>query len=79
MFHDIGKARIPKEILGKSSKLTNKERQVVELHPIYSSDYIKEIEELKELKYIVRAHHERWDGKGYPDKLKKLKYLSWPE
>jgi len=70
IFHDVGKARIPKQILNKKGKLTPGERKIIENHPVYSGEYIENIEELKELKTTVRAHHERWDGKGYPDNLK---------
>lgn len=70
LFHDIGKAMINKDILGKQGKLTLEERKQIEFHPIYSGNYVNNIEEIKNLSRIVRAHHERWDGKGYPDGLR---------
>lgn len=78
LFHDIGKAKIDKKILGKKASLNDKERRIAEKHPIFSEDYINKIDNLKKIKSIVRAHHERWDGKGYPDGLKgeEIPYLS---
>lgn len=78
LFHDIGKAKIDKRILGKKAALNNEERKKAEMHPIFSEEYISEIANLSKFKKIVRAHHERWDGKGYPDGLKgeEIPYLS---
>lgn len=70
LFHDIGKAMISKSIIGKKGKLTLEERKQIELHPIYSEMYLMDMKENKKLSKIVRAHHERWDGKGYPDGLR---------
>lgn len=78
IFHDIGKARVDKSVLGKKGRLNAYERKKVQMHPIYSAEYIQRIPELKKLSKVVRAHHERWDGKGYPDKLTKeqIPYLA---
>lgn len=71
LFHDTGKAKIEKRILGKKGKLTEKERKLIEMHPTFSEKYLENVESLKHLKDVVRSHHERWDGKGYPDGLEK--------
>lgn len=78
LFHDIGKANIDKRILGKKSVLTDKERKLAEMHPVFSEQYLNKIESLSILKNIVRSHHERWDGSGYPDGLigEEIPYLS---
>lgn len=73
IFHDIGKAKVDKRILGKKGKLSIAERKIIDIHPIYSAEYIDRIDNLRYLKNVVKAHHERWDGTGYPDGLRKEK------
>jgi len=70
LFHDIGKIGIPSAILLKPGPLTPDERAVVETHPILGERILKPIEQLGEVRRIVRSGHERWDGTGYPDRLK---------
>ena len=69
LLHDIGKTRIPNEILYKPGKLTEEEYELMKLHPILGEQMIAPIESLRHLCPVIRGHHERWDGKGYPDGL----------
>ena len=70
LFHDIGKIGIPSTILLKPGPLTSDERAVIETHPILGERILQPIEQLEEVRRIVRSGHERWDGTGYPDRLK---------
>jgi diguanylate cyclase (GGDEF)-like protein len=67
LFHDIGKIGIPSEILQKPGPLTPAERAVVEEHPELGERILAPIDRLAEVRPVVRACHERWDGLGYPD------------
>jgi diguanylate cyclase (GGDEF)-like protein len=69
LFHDIGKIGIPSTILTKPGPLTPSERTVIETHPLLGERILAPIEQLEEVRPIVRACHERWDGTGYPDHL----------
>lgn len=70
LFHDIGKLGISEEILNKPGKLTLEEFEVIKKHPEIGVSIIDQIEELKEILPIVRHHHERFSGDGYPDGLR---------
>lgn len=70
LLHDIGKIGIPDEIINKTSKLTEEEYEIIKTHPVIGSDILKNISELPNIGIGARWHHERYDGKGYPDKLK---------
>ncbi len=70
VLHDVGKIGVPESILNKPGKLTNEEFKIVMEHPVRGEAILSPVIELKEIGRIVRAHHERYDGKGYPDKLK---------
>ena len=67
LFHDIGKIGIPSDIIRKPGPLTDEERQVMELHPELGEKILEPIDRLAEVRPIVRACHERYDGRGYPD------------
>lgn len=69
LLHDIGKTRIPQEILYKPGKLSEEEYELMKLHPVLGEQMIRPIEALRHLCPVIRGHHERWDGKGYPDGL----------
>jgi putative nucleotidyltransferase with HDIG domain len=69
LLHDIGKVAIPDAILYKPDKLTDKERALMEQHPVIGAQIVRGIEFLGEAARVVRSHHERWDGRGYPDGL----------
>ncbi|MDR4887947.1 HD-GYP domain-containing protein [Fredinandcohnia sp. QZ13] len=70
LLHDIGKVNIPDSILMKPAKLTNEEYEVIKTHPVVGEEAVKNVEGLGSSLSIIRSHHERWDGKGYPDQLK---------
>jgi putative two-component system response regulator len=68
-LHDIGKVVIPDAILLKSGPLTGTERRVIEQHPVVGDQLCRELRSLQDVRRIIRSHHERWDGSGYPDGL----------
>ncbi len=70
ILHDIGKIGIPDNILKKTSKLTPKEYEIIKTHPIEGEKIISKIPYLKNMGKIIRAHHEKIDGTGYPDGMK---------
>ena len=69
LFHDIGKIGIPSRILAKPGPLTAEERALVETHPLLGERILAPIEQLGEVRLIVRCAHEHYDGTGYPDHL----------
>lgn len=69
-LHDIGKVGVPDHILNKAGGLTDEEFTKIKQHPVYGDEIIANIATLQHIRPIIRSHHERWDGKGYPDKLK---------
>jgi putative nucleotidyltransferase with HDIG domain len=69
-LHDIGKIGIPEEILNKPGKLTDPEFDVIKSHPVIGEQILRPLDFLAEVRPIVRHHHERWDGRGYPDGLR---------
>ena len=71
--HDLGKISIPDSILNKPGKLSPPERAMIELHPGKGAEMLEPLEFLKPAIPIVRHHHERYDGTGYPDGLDKEK------
>lgn len=68
-LHDVGKIRVPSEILQKNGKLTDEEYEIMKLHTVYGYEICMRYEQFKNLAPIVRAHHENIDGSGYPDGL----------
>ncbi len=70
LMHDIGKIGIPDDIINKTSKLTNDEYDIVKTHAKIGSDILQNITEILSISSGARWHHERYDGKGYPDGLK---------
>jgi putative nucleotidyltransferase with HDIG domain len=70
LLHDIGKIAIPDDIIKKPTKLTPEEFEKVRKHPVIGAMIIKEIESLAPMVPIILHHHERYDGKGYPDGIK---------
>lgn len=69
ILHDIGKIGMPDKILHKSGSLLKMEYRTAKEHTIIGSRIVGEIDELQEVASIIRHHHERFDGKGYPDGL----------
>jgi putative nucleotidyltransferase with HDIG domain len=72
LFHDIGKIAIPEQILNKPGTLTPEEMTLIREHPAHGEGILKPVIELAQITKIVRHHHERYDGTGYPDRLKGL-------
>ena len=69
MIHDIGKIGIPDAILDKPGKLTDDERLIIEQHPVIAVHILDKMSFLDQEIAIIRHHHEKWSGKGYPDGL----------
>jgi putative nucleotidyltransferase with HDIG domain len=70
-LHDIGKIGIRDEILLKPGRLTDDEFAKIKEHPIIGANIVKQLGFWERERQIIRCHHERYDGKGYPDGLKK--------
>jgi diguanylate cyclase (GGDEF)-like protein/putative nucleotidyltransferase with HDIG domain len=70
LLHDIGKIAIPEYILNKPSALTDSEYSKMKLHPVVGANMLKNIDFPYPVMPMVRFHHERWDGNGYPDGLR---------
>ncbi|HAV42615.1 TPA: hypothetical protein DCX15_01170 [bacterium] len=69
ILHDIGKIGVPEEILNKKERLTEAEWEIIRQHPSLGEGILKPVFEGEEMLSIVRHHHERVDGKGYPDRI----------
>ena len=69
MLHDIGKIAIPEHILTKPGKLTREEFAKMKTHPLVGAEILEQVDFPYPVVPIVRAHHEKWDGSGYPDGL----------
>ena len=70
MLHDIGKIAIPPNIITKPGKLTKKEWDIIKRHPEIGYQIASSSPELRGIAQLILSHHERWDGEGYPQKLK---------
>lgn len=69
LLHDVGKIGIPEAIINKPSRLTDEEYAQIKTHPLVGARILKNISEFPQLAVGARWHHERYDGKGYPDGL----------
>jgi putative nucleotidyltransferase with HDIG domain len=69
-LHDVGKTEVPAEILNKPGRLTDDERHLIERHTVIGDEMLATSEFPWDIRPMVRWHHERWDGEGYPDGLK---------
>ena len=69
-LHDLGKVRIPHEILNKTGKLTMEEFEVIKMHPTFGIEMLASVDFPWDIKPIIRSHHEKLDGSGYPDRLR---------
>jgi HD-GYP domain-containing protein (c-di-GMP phosphodiesterase class II) len=69
LLHDVGKVAVPDAILFKPGPLTPEERAIIERHPVTGSEIVRDIDFLGAARDVIRSHHERWDGTGYPDRL----------
>ncbi|WP_034601493.1 HD-GYP domain-containing protein [Clostridiisalibacter paucivorans] len=70
ILHDIGKIGIDDNILKKPGKLTNYEYEIIQKHPLIGAEILSDVKFLKQITDIIKSHHERYDGKGYPSKIK---------
>lgn len=70
LLHDIGKIGVPNEIINKKAKLNDEEYEIIKSHTIQGYEILKRIKSFPELAQSARWHHEKFDGTGYPDKLK---------
>lgn len=70
VIHDIGKIGIPEEVLNKPGRLSDEEYQIIKRHPKIGEDICKPLHTLEKTRQLVRMHHEKLDGSGYPDGLK---------
>ena len=69
LLHDIGKVQIPLSVLNKPGKLTDAEYELIQSHPVKACEILDDLADLGDIREMVRHHHERVDGKGYPDGL----------
>ena len=69
LLHDVGKIAVPLEVLNKPGRLTPEERSQMEAHPVAGVELLKDVEFPWDILPMVRSHHERWDGAGYPDRI----------
>jgi diguanylate cyclase (GGDEF)-like protein/putative nucleotidyltransferase with HDIG domain len=70
LLHDIGKLAVPDHIINKPGRLTPEEFEKMKIHPIVGADILEKVAFPYPVAPIVRSHHEKWDGRGYPDGLK---------
>ncbi|MGE0527636.1 MAG: HD-GYP domain-containing protein, partial [Bdellovibrionales bacterium] len=73
LFHDIGKARIPKEVLTKPGRLDKNEIEVMKSHPMLSAQMIQHLDHIPFFRFMlpgVRYHHETIEGTGYPNSIR---------
>src|SRR5207253_4059716 len=69
LFHDIGKLAVPDTILTKPARLTDDEYELIKRHPGDGAKIVAKFSRLREAVPLIRHHHERWDGRGYPEGL----------
>lgn len=69
VLHDVGKIGIREDVLRKPGALTDEERTEMQRHPLVGAEILRPLRLGRQVSPIVRAHHERWDGRGYPDGL----------
>jgi len=72
LLHDVGKIGVPENILNKPGPLTSEEYKMIKDHPVFGEGILKPVVELTQIAKVVRSHHEKYDGSGYPDGLKGL-------
>ncbi len=70
LLQDIGMLQVPRELLAQTGRLTVDELELIRRHPVYGAEMVRPIASLRHLSPVIRGHHERWDGQGYPDGLK---------
>ncbi|PQV62848.1 diguanylate cyclase (GGDEF) domain-containing protein/HDIG domain-containing protein [Abditibacterium utsteinense] len=70
LLHDVGKIAVPDDILRHPGKLGREEWEIMQQHPVFGALIVKDVPNLQHVLEGIRHHHEKWDGSGYPDKLK---------
>ena len=70
LLHDIGKLAVPEHIISKPGRLTPEEFEKMKIHPLVGAEILERVRFPYPVVPIVRAHHEKWDGSGYPFGLK---------
>ncbi len=70
LLHDVGKVRVPEEVINKPGKLTDEEFDQIKVHPVSGYHILGDVSEDERIGYGAKYHHERYDGKGYPNGLK---------
>ncbi len=70
LFHDLGKIGTPDSILNKPTRLNEEEFEIMKQHPVRSGEILQGFKDFKNVAKFVRHHHERYDGRGYPNGLK---------
>jgi putative nucleotidyltransferase with HDIG domain len=70
LLHDVGKIGVPDHILHKPGRLTDEEYQMITCHPVLGAEIVAPVGEMAPVLPVVKHHHERFDGKGYPDGLR---------
>jgi putative nucleotidyltransferase with HDIG domain len=70
LLHDLGKISVPDHILLKPDKLSDEEMNIIKKHPLDGAKILEAVEPIRDIKHIIRHHHEFFDGSGYPDGLK---------
>ena len=70
LLHDIGKLAVPEHIISKPGRLTREEFEKMKIHPVVGAEILERVRFPYPVTPIVRSHHEKWDGSGYPDGLK---------
>jgi HD-GYP domain-containing protein (c-di-GMP phosphodiesterase class II) len=77
VFHDFGKIGIPEEVLNKPNYLTDEEFSIMKQHPVIARDILSALDFFSDLLPAITHHHERWDGRGYPDGLRGEEIPLW--
>ena len=70
-LHDIGKVAVPEQLLHRAGPLNAEEREIMRIHPVAGAMILESIDAWRDVRLIVRHHHERFDGNGYPDGLRR--------
>ena len=68
LLHDVGKIGIPDRVLNKPDRLNDEEFEIIKSHTVIGSEILQGVSSLSEMHVVARSHHERYDGKGYPDR-----------
>ena len=77
LLHDIGKLAVPEQIINKPGKLTPEEFEKMKVHPLVGAEILERVAFPYPVAPIVRSHHERWDGTGYPEGLSGRRDSDW--